>query len=700
MAVLQKLRGWGIILSILVALPLLLFIIDPSQVLQAVESLSSKYDIGVISGKSINYADFQSDVDRFGKLHEMMSGTSASSEEAQKQVRDAAWQSLIDKYLFLKNAQAAGINVGLAEMSELTRGGESPIISANPAFAGEDGSFSPEALSEFVSGLDNDNSGNMRLYWDYVQNAVYTSQYYNKYNAIFSAADVENALMRERAIAENNTTAEVDFVMAPFSYVKDTTIVIADAAIKKYYAAHKETFKQQASRDIEYVVYQVVPSTADIDKQNDEFVALYDEFTAADNLKAFLQRNSDRQLSQTWYKAGDLRSVAREVDTFVADNGAGSVSPVIRSGNNFFAVKVTDAKNRPESVDVRYIVISGDNAQHRADSLVGALRKGAEFSTVAVLNGAPGTVEPGVQGTTFRHNNVPEGLESVMDAKKGVPYVVTVPGGAYIMEVTGFGENALMKQVAILEKEIVPSQETFNAYYNLANRLATLAGGSYKNFTAAVDSLSRESNSVAATYAHPMTIYESTSSYSGVDHAKEVTRWAFDNKPGKASGIITVGNNNFFVAAVKAAHKEGIAPIEEVSESIKNRLYSEEYAKKQVAEISEKIAGKDNLEAIAEVLGTTVSSQSDVSFASIGSRQNDPKFLGAVAAAKEGEICGPVSGSFGTYVFMVKSREVGSHYTEDDAQQERDQLGAYKAQMLVSVMMDDADVKDNRARFY
>ena len=287
-----------------------------------------------------------------------------------------------------------------------------------------------------------------------------------------------------------------------------------------------------------------------------------------------------------------------------------------------------------------------------------------------------------------------------MDAKKGVPYVVTVPGGAYIMEVTGFGENALMKQVAILEKEIVPSQETFNAYYNLANRLATLAGGSYKNFTAAVDSLSRESNSVAATYAHPMTIYESTSSYSGVDHAKEVTRWAFDNKPGKASGIITVGNNNFFVAAVKAAHKEGIAPIEEVSESIKNRLYSEEYAKKQVAEISEKIAGKDNLEAIAEVLGTTVSSQSDVSFASIGSRQNDPKFLGAVAAAKEGEICGPVSGSFGTYVFMVKSREVGSHYTEDDAQQERDQLGAYKAQMLVSVMMDDADVKDNRARFY
>ena len=700
MAVLQKLRGWGIVLSILVALPLLLFIIDPSQVIQAVESLSSKYDIGVISGKSISYVDFQRDIDRFGKLHEMMTGASASSEEAQKQIRDAAWQSLIDKYLFLKNAQAAGINVGLAEMSELTRGGESPIISGNPAFAGEDGSFSPEALSEFVSGLDNDASGNMRLYWDYVQNAVYTSQYYNKYNAIFSAADVENALMRERAIAENNTTAEVEFVMAPFSYVKDTTIVISDAAIKKYYAAHKETFKQQAFRDIEYVVYQVVPSASDIQKQNEEFTALYDEFVAADNLKAFLQRNSDRQLDQTWYKAGDLRSVAREVDEFVAENGVAAVSPVLRSGNNFYAVKVTEARNLPESITVRYIVITGDDAMHRADSLVGVLRKGAEFSTVAVLNGSTGTVEPGVQGTTFRHNNIPEGLESVMDAKKGVPYSVSVPGGAYIIEVTGYGESALMKKVAILEKEIVPSQETFNSYYNLANRLATLAGGSYKNFSAAVDTLSRESGAIAATYAHPMTIRESTSSYSGIDHAKEVTRWAFDNKPGKASGIITVGNNSFFVVAVKAAHKEGIAPVEEVSENIKNRLYSEEYAKKQVAEVAGKIEGLTDMEAIAEALGTTVSTQSDVSFAAVGSRQNDPKFIGAVAAAKEGEITGPVEGSFGTYVFKVLSREVGSHYTEDDANQEREQIGGYKSQMIVSVMMEDSDVKDNRARFY
>ena len=71
-----------------------------------------------------------------------------------------------------------------------------------------------------------------------------------------------------------------------------------------------------------------------------------------------------------------------------------------------------------------------------------------------------------------------------------------------------------------------------------------------------------------------------------------------------------------------------------------------------------------------------------------------------MAAAKEGEITGPFAGNFGTYVFKVTAREVGSHYTEDDAAQEREQLAGYKSQMLVGVMMEDADVKDNRARFF
>ena len=82
MAVLQTLRTkFGLAISIIVALGLLSFIIDPGQIESAVRSMSSKYDVGKINGKSVSYTDFQEDIERFTRLNELMTGTSASSEE-------------------------------------------------------------------------------------------------------------------------------------------------------------------------------------------------------------------------------------------------------------------------------------------------------------------------------------------------------------------------------------------------------------------------------------------------------------------------------------------------------------------------------------------------------------------------------------------------------------------------------------------
>ena len=52
------------------------------------------------------------------------------------------------------------------------------------------------------------------------------------------------------------------------------------------------------------------------------------------------------------------------------------------------------------------------------------------------------------------------------------------------------------------------------------------------------------------------------------------------------------------------------------------------------------------------------------------------------------------------YVFNVTGRETGSFYTESDARTANAQIMNYDLQLLTSVMMDDADVKDNRARFF
>ena len=98
MAVLQKIRvQFGLAISIIIALALLSFIIDPGTLQSAMQTMSSKYDVGKINGKSIAYTDFVDEVEKFSTINEMLTGTSAQSEEAQASIRDAAWQNLVDK---------------------------------------------------------------------------------------------------------------------------------------------------------------------------------------------------------------------------------------------------------------------------------------------------------------------------------------------------------------------------------------------------------------------------------------------------------------------------------------------------------------------------------------------------------------------------------------------------------------------------
>ena len=655
MAVLETIRvKFGIVITVLIAVALLSFIIDPTTLQSVSSSMSSKYDVGDIDGKAISYNDFQAEVEKFTTINEISSGSSAQSEEQQVAVRNAAWQSLIDQYLFIKNAKKAGLNVGEEEMIAMMSGEmDSPIFTQNPTFYDENGIFSKQRLLDFVDYVATDESGRLQTFWNYLQNTALTQEYYAKYLSLFTQSNYVNPLMLTEQIADNNNTFNVEFVMVPFGYAKDSTIVVSDKEIKAYYDAHKKFYKQLASRDIEYVVYEVVPSAEDIAAANEALNEVYDEFVSTDNLKSFLLANSDRQYDAHWYKEGELNSVAKVVNDYAFGDGKG-VSKVLSEGDSFYAVRVVESADVPEQVYVKYAP---------ADSLLDA-------------------AEP---------QWIPQtpGFEDLMTAKKGSK--VTVNG--LVFQVLDTKDAAPRKRVAVLEKKAVAGKETVNSYYSKANTLATMSEGKYESFKEAVDSL--------GAYAHPVRkMAESTDRLGAIEDTKEVTRWAFEAKVGQVSNIITVNNNYFIVAALKGIHKEGYTPVEEVSAQISNVLYREKLAEKKEAEIAEKVAGLEDIQAVAEALGTTVSTKDGIAFSSMTAQGLDPKFIGAASVAEEGKISGPVAGNIGVYVYKVTGRETGSFFTEDDAKTRDAQMSQYSAQMIVPTMMDDAEVKDNRARFF
>lgn len=695
MAVLEKIRvKFGLVISIIIALALLSFIIDPSTLESALHSMSSKYDVGSIAGKAVPYTDYLEDVERFTQINEIITGSSVQNEQTQQQIRDAAWQELVDKYLFTKNAKAAGITVGKAEIVDLTTGANpSPLIASNGAFLDENGNFSADRVRDFVAQIPSDESGRLQLYWNYLQNTLETQQYYAKYGAIFNASTFQNALEKKQTIAQNNTTANVDYVYVTYPFGQDSTVKVTPAEIKKYYKEHPDFFEQQASRDIEYVVFEVNPSAEDISATNDQFAEAYAKFADADNVKTFLLKDSDRQLSNYWYKAGELNSINKEVNDFVFE-GKGSVSPIIADGETFYAVRVMDTKPVSDSAYVKHILLQGTNAGKTADSLANVVRKGANFSSLAaefsVDQNSAADGELGNIGWMTQTYMIP-GFESVITAPVNQPMVIKTQYGTHVVVVSKKTAPVTKKQVAILEKTAVASKETTNAIYAQANKFATIANKTAAGYAAAVDTMK--------VYSHKMNITEATSTYGSIDNAKEVTRWAFDNKVGKASNIITVNNKYFFIAELNGIHKEGLRPLNEVSSSIESTLFSKKIAEVKKVEIAEKIAGCADIKAVAEKLDATVTSESALSLAPMGGRV-DPALAGAVAVAEEGKLSGPVAGSFGTYVFVVNSKEVGSFYTEEDAEMFAQRKAQYNAQGIVPTMSAKGVVKDNRARFF
>ncbi len=660
MAVLETIRvKFGIVITVLIAVALLSFIIDPTTLQSVTDSMSSKNDVGEINGKSISYDEFQTEVDKYTDLAKIASGSSVLDEQQQISVRNAAWQSLVDKYLFIENAKNAGFSVGDEEMLAIINGEiDSPIITQNPAFFDENGVFSKDALVQFINSIDSDASGSRKLYWDNVQSTVLTQQYYAKYMSLFTESNIVNKLQLTDQLAGNNNTFDVEFVMVPFAY-NDTTVVVSDDEIKKYYNSHKKFYKQQAGRDIEYVVFEVRPSASDVEAANDALAKVYDEFTTTQNMKSFLLANSDRKFDNTWYKAGELRSVSAKINDFVFDGNA-SVSEVFSNGNTFSAVRVIEQAMVSDSVYVKYVPAASENV----DSLLNV-------------------VEPMWVVQT-------PGYEDLMTAKPGSE----VKLGGFVFKVLDRTKPVAKKRVAILEKNATASKATISEAYSKANTLATMSAGKYESFRSALDSL--------GLYAHPVSkMAEGTNRLGAIEGTKEISRWAFDEaEVGDVSSIFTINNDYFVVAAMTKVYEEGYADLSEVSSSIRNILHREKYAEKKAAEVKETIAGLTDLEAIADKLGIAVSTKEGVAFSSFSTQGLDPKFIGAASVAADNVVCGPIAGSNGVYVYKVTGRETQDFYTEESAKQHNAQRSQYSAQMLVPIMMQDADVKDNRARFF
>ena len=685
MAVLEKIRvKFGILITVLVALALLSFILDPQTLRSAADRFSSDNKVGSMNGKSISYREYYEQLNNMTELAKLM-GQNPSSEEQQAQLRDAAWHSIYENEVFIPKATAAGLYVGEDEMIDLTQGSNiSPVLMQQPMFLDANGNFSREALVSFVQSIDADQSGSYSAYWSFLEESVYREQLLAKYASLVQNSDFLTDLEKERLVAEGNVTADVDFVFVPVSFLQDSTVTVSDEEIRSYYNEHKEGFRQPDNRDIEYVMWEVVPSDFDLSDARAEFDELYKEFATDDNLKAFVTLHSDSKWNPYYYTEDQLAANPEFQETaFHAPMG--TVSPVVTENNTIGAVRVTDVRNMADSAHVFYKVFAIDKEQEADEFLAQQSRRveESEFTEMGWLT------------QEIILSNGLSDFSPVFDTDRKVIKVKSTTNQAvFVLYVPEKTRPVKKVQLATLLKNVLPSDETYCDFQMKAVEFADACDGKYDKF----QKLALEQNLPVIPINN---MVQSNRRIGPADNAREVVSWVFDKKTkaGDVSDLKIVDNKYYFVTAVTKTRKEGYVDVKEVASQIKTILSARKSVEKKKAEVEKQIAGLTDLEQIAETLGTTVSHYPGLSFASSQLNQTDPALSGAVAVADEGKI-GVVGGNLGVYVYDVTARNTGTFFSEADAQTQLARNASYHNSILQSVIANEAEIKDNRARFF
>lgn len=698
MAVLEKIRvKMGVFITALIAIALLSFIIDPTTLEQTISMFSSKYDVGEIDGKSVTYQDFQKRLDYYTHIYELTSGTSTINEETQDMLNNTVWQNEIAEGVLIPAAINAGIRLGDQELWDMTQGNNiSPVLQNEAAFRGEDGMFDKTAVVNFVHALSQDPSGDLQTYWDYLEDNMVKDQLFTKYLVLLQKSNTQSQLELTKAIENNNITYDVDFVVKPLGFTLDSTVNVSNSEIEKYYIEHKAYFKQQEAKDIEYAVFEVLPSAEDLSLANGQIEKVYPEFAATDgvNMKTFLARNSDQPFDQYYYSEGELSAFNDDVKEFILGAKVSDALPVMQDEYTFMAARLMDIKNMPDSVFVKHILLpSTDEA--KADSLLKVIKGGANFAELAAqysLDQNPNVAEAGDLGWMTQRAMIP-GMEKVLDAGRGDVMLMHTSYGIHLVKVTEVTKPIKKYQVALLVKEAVAGKQTYADYYAKANNLASASEGNLVKFK----EVAKEQN---VSLQPALRVMASAKGFANYPKAKEVIRWINENKEGSVSGILTLDNQYFFVVGITKAYERGYADLKDVKSQIQQVLSMEKSIEKMAEETKGTVADASTIDQVAEKLGLSVSHQSGVTFSSLTSQQLDPKFIGAIAAAEEGVLTGPVVGTIGVYYFTINGKEMGAFYTEDDAKMRKNQEFSYLVNLLPSVMAEQKGVIDMRYKFY
>jgi peptidyl-prolyl cis-trans isomerase D len=700
MATLQNIRNKSGLLLAVIGIAMLAFILG--DLLKSTNSGGGSNIVGEVMGEDVLIQNFQTKVDEGIENWKSQNQQKVLTQSTIGQIREQIWNQYVNELIMLEEYSKLGIEISDDEFFERIQGTEvHPEISKVPSFLDPvTGVFDRARVIGYLKQIDEDQTGEARARWNGFQDYLIGVLKSEKYNSLVGKAMFVSSKEAQNASDFNLRKRYFDYVSIPYSSIENTIVEPTISELKSFYEENKSDYTQKQSKDVDFVVYSVVPSIEDDMQTKTELANLVLDFKSEIDYELMARRNSDNTNSRFIFSKSDELQDSKWIDLFNAKQGT-VIGPYLTSKGVYRIAKLAEIQSRPDSVEARHILIAPnqnrtlDSVNNIINDLKLQIENGTNFGDLAVkYSEDPGSNTKNLRGSLGWFSEgamVNEFNEICFTANKKDLNIVNTQFGVHLIQVTKKSKSAKKVKIAYIDRIIEPSTETFNTYYSKAASFV----GQVINDGISFDTLVEKNNLVKRSDSK---VVPNKLAISGLPNSREMVRWLNKSDLNAVSEVFQF-DNSYVVATVKSVNEEGEIDFDDVKEQITTLVIKE----KKGVKISQSIPKVSSLTEIAKTNGTTIVSNQNATFSNdnLVSIGYEPELLGSIFGSKIGDISSPIIGRNAVYVIQVNSEDeaiIGNNSQQKKQLKNQEISNANRA--TINVLKDAADVKDYRVDFF
>ncbi len=716
MATLQNIRNKaGLLVAVVIALALFAFILG--DLLGSGSSSMGKKSVAEINGKGIGVNDYMNREKALREFYELNAGGQSLDAELEKQIQQETWRRLVRETIMERSYEKLGIYVSADELKTMITGDQTMGLNGNPALSEphpiirqmfsnpETGQLNRPVMTNYFNSLDNPQFAQEKIRWLFIENEIVEEKMNQKYFNLVRKGFQPSSLDLKDYMTETGKSTDFAFISRPFAEVADEDISITDADLKAFLKEHQETYKQDASRTFQYVVFEVEPSEKDVESArywSSQTLAEYYR-TTGDEIPRYVNGTSDEPFDDRFYTYEELPELIRDS---VFNAGQETIIGPYRDMESYKLTRAYDSQMRADSVRVRHILLSlqsyGGNRQvvsELADSLKGVIENGGNFNQIALqysadesnraIGGDLGWFKEGMMVSAFN--------DASFENSKGDLVTAETQFGTHIIRIEEQSTPVKKVQVATIVRNIFASDETNQDYYNRAVK--------FRGKATDLEKFTEQAREFGLDPRFAPNIAKDQATIPGIDDPLRITKWAYSSEVNSVSNIFSQSDDKYIIAVLTEAREEGYASLESVRAELTLAVKKEKKAEKLVSMLNEQLAGVNDLSQFGVENNENVGEATQIKFANtyVAGIGLEPYVVGASMYLPLDQISAPLVGESGVFVIAVTNRtEDPTAAGDDDAAksrlkytlESRSNFEAYNA------LVDAAKVEDNRLEIF